>query len=177
MKYTGYILFVIGVVLSALSAVPEKINWLVFLLSAAAAAGGALLSRKSMKGLDAVRLSRGGGIKPDSFFKIVVTGIKNNISELLYSFRNSDIKREELKRGIEDIQSEVMLFVENRESIGLLYGFRAEADIITCFSAGERSVARAWSELVDGYTDESLHSLEGSLVFFAETLSLLEGVS
>ncbi len=174
MKYTGTVLFIIGVILSSLSAVPERINWPVFALSASVAAAGALLSRKSMKGREAIRLSRGGDIKPESFFPITISGIENNVSELLYSYRNSDIDRDELKKGIEDIQSAAMHFVENRESIGILYGFRAEADIVTRFSAGERSVARAWSELVDGYTDEALVSLEASLVSFTETLSLLK---
>jgi hypothetical protein len=174
MRYGGYALFIAGVVLTALLAVPENINWFYFAISALSAALGAFLSRKSMMGREEVRLSRGNEIKAESFFQIAVVEIKNNISELVYSFRNSDINSDDLKRGIEDIGSAVMHFVENRESLAILYGFRAGADIITRFSAGERSVARAWSELVDGYTDEALGSLEGSLVFFSETLALLK---
>lgn len=173
MKYIGYSLFTIGVVLSSLSAVPGKINWLFFALAAGAAIIGALFSRKSMKGREAAKLSRGGDIKPESFFQITVMGIQNNISELLYSYKNSDIKREDLKIGIEDIDSAIKYFIENRESIGILYGFRAEVDIITCFSSGERSLKRSWSELVDGYTDDALNSLESSLLLFRETLTLL----
>ncbi len=174
MKAAGYVLFIIGVVLSALSAVPENINWLYFTLSAAVALTGGVLARKSMKGREAVRLSRGGEIKPESYFTLSLMGIKNNISEILYSSGNTGLKTEELKEGIETIQSAVLLFVENRESLGILYGAEAEADIITSFSAGERYLARSWSELVDGYTDAAFESLRASLENFTETLLLLK---
>ncbi len=80
MKAAGYCLFIIGVILSALSAVPENINWLFFTFAAAVAFTGGVLARKRLKGKETVRLSRGGEIKPESYFTITLMGIKNNIS-------------------------------------------------------------------------------------------------
>ncbi len=61
-------------------------------------------------------------------------------------------------------------FIEARESIAHSYGLAAYADVMNCFTAGERYLNRVWSASADGYIDEINDYLEKACDQFATSL-------
>ena len=68
----------------------------------------------------------------------------------------------------------LVIFVDNRESIGHAFGLQAYADVMTQFATGERYLNRCWSASTDGYADEVSTFLTRSHEHFAEALRKLQ---
>lgn len=81
----------------------------------------------------------------------------------------------EIRHRIDELFMEDLdIFVENRETIGDVYGLQAYADVMTHFATGERYLNRCWSASTDGYIDVIHEYLTRATGQFEQALELLQ---
>ncbi len=174
MKTAGYILFIIGMLGSMVSAASPRPLGPVFFIAAGLCGIGALMVRY------------GGGVKTGpglSGNEVTVDSVGDTVREvcrfvegLNSSIGAGDCDGADIREGIEKIQRLCAVFVGYRERLAVLAGIADSSDIISLFSAGERYVNRSWSALIDGYLSETASSLIVAEEKFLITMRRIDGV-
>ena len=151
-KKLGYAIISVGFLAGAFTSVIDKdsVPWRYFAGSFAVGVIGIVLVRATHARHG---LAEGKLISGMQAIEMSLTRIVENITELnaqKQSVDTYDIRHRIDELFIEDLNT----FIQARESIAQVHGLAAYADVMSCFSAGERYLNRVWSASADGYVDE-----------------------
>jgi hypothetical protein len=171
MRRLGFILVTLGFLGGALASVlhEETVRWGWFAAAALVGFAGVVLVRISRKieTRDVGRLTSNMQAIEQSLRRIA-----ENMTRL-----NADkhaIDPYDVRHRIEDLfADDLTTFIEARESIAHSFGLAAYADVMNCFTAGERYLNRVWSASADGYVDEINDYLDRAKEQFAASLDKL----
>jgi len=161
-KIIYYLIFYIGLTVSAVFSIPDPPQWKIFSLGVIISAIGAILIRTN--------INQSNTVEGSSSIKKLGENIKridDTIKGLLKLIEKYTI--EETKYKIEKIQHCAFEFSENIYMLKTGYGLASSSEIFIAFASGERYLNRAWSAVVDNNKDEMKNSLEFSSEKFSET--------
>jgi len=151
-KLIGFLLVSLGFISGSLVSVlhPVQVKWHIFTGATALGVIGVFLIRSTehkqkqaahviTANIDAIETS--------------LTRIVDNIIHL--NTQKKEINPYDVRHHIDDLfQADLRSFIEARESIALMYGLQAYADVMSSFATAERYLNRVWSASADGYLDE-----------------------
>ncbi len=151
-KVLGFALVTIGFIAGALLATldPLEVKWGLFSAAAGIGAIGVLLMRFSDQ------QQRQAAHVVEANIKTVETSLNCIVANMTdLNAQKEDINTYDVHQRLDDLfQDDIRAFVEARESISLVYGLQAYADVMSAFAAAERYLNRVWSASADGYIDE-----------------------
>jgi len=152
MKYIGYLLLIVGFILTALVSVVDKelVKWAHYIPSLLLGVVGVVAlrvaSHRHEKGEDKV----GADIETiDQSMRNIATNM-DSFNRDKTNINVYDIHKKVDELFVDDIEN----FLEARESIIHQYDMQSYADLMSHFAAGERYLNRVWSASADGYVDE-----------------------
>jgi hypothetical protein len=169
MKMFGYLMITLAFLAGTLVTVvdKDKVQWGYF--SGALAFG--------IAGIALVRVGHRHKSRSEVKLAANIQNIETSLTRIFENITNLDAQKQsinpyDVRHRIDELfTKDIITFVEARESIGLVYGLAAYADIMSYFASGERYLNRVWSASADGYIDEVSAYLEKAKHQFSETLS------
>ena len=169
MKRLGSLMIAAGFLAGSLAAIVDKetVRWLYFAASMVIGAAGIVIVRVWGH---RIRRSEGKLAAGVQALEASLSRIVENITRLNAQKQSLDVY--DARNRIDALFAEdLAAFVNRRESIAHVHGLSAYAEVMTCFSAGERYLNRVWSASADGYIDEVSAYLDKAQSQFAETLA------
>ena len=149
--------FIGGAYLASLH--PTEMNWTWFVPVIAAGVLGAFVVKREQKAA-ALHGDTVAGHKED--MEASLDNIVANLEKL--EAGKADIPTYEMRFEIDKLfREDLNRFADARESMKVMFGLQAYADIMSSFAAGERYINRVWSASTDGYVDEVLAYVTKSL--------------
>lgn len=175
MHKLGLLLIAIGFVGGSLTAVYDKdtIDWVWFVPLLIIGAVGVTLVQIALRraATDTSHTEANFQAIASSLTAIVAKlGVLDGEKDKVYVYDLPD-------RIDETFRDDILKFVEARESIAVVHGTQAYADVMSHFAAGERYLNRVWSCAADGYIDEAHTYIERSHQQFKEAQEKLEAVA
>lgn len=174
MRRLGYALITIGFLGGAFTAVRqvEGIAAAAFLAWLGLGILGVWLARHAARREAKDEVRRSANIQAlEATLDRIVVGMERLRSE------KNEIDVYELRHVIDRrFLSDLVTFVDARESIAHGYGLQAYAEVMNRFAAGERHLNRVWSASTDGYIDEAHDYIEKAADQFEETLEVFNQV-
>jgi hypothetical protein len=171
-KYIGYFLFIIGTIFSFSFAAKIPVDWICFLITCFVAGAGAVMIRLNHKSSKNVVKAKSEEQISAAYLINLIKSINNKLAELKKSYDPS--KNQDMKKEIESLQCSIVEFLDHRNLIEAEYSFKKASEVFISFATGERFINRAWSALVDGYSDEVSKSLEKASSSFSSTVCLCD---
>jgi len=177
MKFFGYILFILGIILSSIFAAPEKPLWGYFFLFIFFAIIGAFLVRfdKRSRSLTIGKDTEEESVTEISLY-ICLNSIIQKTIKLSKLIKNSGLNNIDIKKDIKEIQEIIKYFIDYQYILQDRHGIKNISHLYSSFAGGERYLLRAWSALVDGYIDEMNNSLKQSADRFINTSEILKDI-
>ncbi len=153
MKTVGFLLITLGTLVASWVAVLDEreVGWGRFGLAMAFAVAGVVLARAGSRS----EARAGEKLSGD------LASLEQSIERIVENVTRLDGEKEgispyDLHGRIDELfVSDLVTFVDARESIAHVHGLPAYADVMNEFAAGERYLNRVWSASVDGYVDET----------------------
>ena len=164
----GWILFTIGFLVAAATAMKLPPMWSVFVPAIVMACGGALIARVGSMGgsSDDEETSSSAISNPVDLAKSMI----KNLSRI-----DDHTSPGTAKEIIELVQNgDVTVFVNQRRLYMKEYGAAKFARFFGSFAKGERSINRAWSALIDEHPPEMHSSLKGAMTAMEEVIYFFE---
>jgi hypothetical protein len=131
-------------------------------------------------GVAAVQISGRGHRRSTEKVRSNMSKLEQSLAAIVANAERLDAEKEsidpyEIRHRIDELFMEDLdIFVENRETIGDVYGLQAYADVRTHFATGERYLNRCWSASTDGYIDVIHEYLTRATGQFEQALELLQ---
>ena len=150
----------------------ENVQWFYFSAALSVGAAGIMLVR-----IGGHRISRAEEKLAANMQAIEasISRIVQNITKL--NKEKKSIDTYSIRRHIDELfVDDLAIFVQSRESIAQVHGLAAYADVMSCFSAGERYLNRVWSASADGYIDEVNTYLDKAQEQFVESLNKIKNL-
>ncbi len=152
MKNFGYFLVAAGFLGGAFatSLDVENVNWMLFGMTAIAAAIGLFIYKRQVNAL----------ARSDTVLESNRTELRESIANIVKDL--SELNEDGLTKGavLRDridlkLREDLRRFADARESMVHLFGLQTYADIMSHFATGERYINRVWSASADGYDEEA----------------------
>lgn len=168
MKQLGYAMITLGFLAGALTAVVDKdvVRWGYF--------AGALIV--GVVGIVLVRIAGARGSLAEEKLTYNMQAIETSLARIvekisLLNAQKQSVDIYDIRHRIDELfPGDLTSFVQARHSIAHVHGLQAYADVMSCFAAGERYLARVWSASADGYVDEVNTYLDKAQSQFVESL-------
>ena len=131
-------------------------------------------------GVVAVQISSRGHRRSADKVRSNMAKLEESLTAIVANAEKLDAEKEsidpyEIRHRIDEtFMEDLDTFVENRETIGDVYGLQAYADVMTHFATGERYLNRCWSASTDGYIDVIHKYLSRATSQFEQALELLQ---
>ncbi|HNP65168.1 MAG TPA: hypothetical protein PKH39_14620 [Woeseiaceae bacterium] len=152
MKNLGYFLVAAGFLGGAFatSLDVENVNWMLFGVTAIAAAVGLFIYKRQVHAL----------ARSESVLESNRNELRESIANIVKDL--GELNQDGLTRGavLRDridlkLREDLRRFADARESMVHLFGLQTYADIMSHFATGERYINRVWSASADGYDEEA----------------------
>lgn len=174
MKKIAYLLLVAGFLVGAYATAldVDDVNWLLFMIAAAAAVAGVIVAKRA----DHALATAGDVLETNR--NELNESISNIVRDLREMTEGEMAQGEQLRDWIDlKLRPDLRRFVEARGSMVHLYSLQTYADIMSEFAAGERYINRVWSASADGYREEAESYLHRAAQQFSDARDQLAKAS